>query len=64
MNQLHNDNMVEGFPSIQTSDGVCASYLVGKHPENKYDVGKAHRDVSTLDLIHSDVAGDYAHKLH
>ena len=31
--------------------------MVGKNPQNKYDVGKAHRAISTLDLIHSDVAG-------
>ena len=49
--------MVEGFPSIQTSNGVCVGCLVGKYLENKYDVGKAHRAISTLDLIHSDVAG-------
>ena len=49
--------MVEGFPSIQTSNGVCIGFLVGKHPKNKYDVGKAHGVVSTLDLIHSDIAG-------
>ena len=48
--------MVEGFPSIQTSDGVCVGCLVGKHPKNKYDVGKAHRVDAILDLIHSDVA--------
>ena len=41
LKQLHNDNMVEGFPSIQTSNGVCVGYLVGKHPKKKYDVGKA-----------------------
>ena len=49
--------MVEGFPSIQTFDGVCVGCLVGKNPEKKYDVGKAHRVVSTLDFIHSDVVG-------
>ena len=49
--------MVEGFSSIQTSNGVCVGFLVGKHPENRYEVGKAHRFVSILDLIHSDVAG-------
>ena len=49
--------MVEGFPSTQTSNGVCAGCLVGKHPEKKYDAGKAHRVISTLDLIHSDVDG-------
>ena len=42
LKQLHNDNMVEGFPSIQTSDGVCVGCLVGKHPEKKYDVEKEH----------------------
>ena len=31
--------------------------LVGKHPENRYEVGKATRDASTLDLIHSEVSG-------
>ena len=56
LKQLHNDNMVEGFPSIQTSIGVCVECLVGKHPEKKYDVGKAHRVDAILDLIHSDVA--------
>ena len=35
LKQLHNDNMVEGFPSIQTFDGVCVRCLVGKHPEKK-----------------------------
>ena len=49
--------MVEGFPSIQTPNGVCVGFLVGKHPEKKYDVGKAHRASSVLDLIHSDVVG-------
>ena len=49
--------MVEGFPSIQTFDGVRVGCLVGKHPKNKYDVWKEHRVSFTLDLIHSDVAG-------
>ena len=57
LKQLHNDNMVEGVPSIKTSDGVCVGCLVGKHPKKKYNVGKAHRDASTLDLIHSYVVG-------
>ena len=57
LKQLHNDNMVEGLPSIQTSDGVRVGCLVGKHLEKKYHVGKVHRDVSTLYLICSDVAG-------
>ena len=32
LKQLHNDKMVEGFPCIQTSDGVCVGCLVGKNP--------------------------------
>ena len=55
--QLENDKMVEGFPLIQTFGGVCSGCLVGKHPEKRYEVGKAHRVVSILDLIHSDVFG-------
>ena len=55
--QLQNDKMVEGLPLIQTSDGVCPGFLVGKLPEKRYEVGKETRDASTLDLIHSDVSG-------
>ena len=54
--QLHNDKMVEGLPLIQTSNGVCSGCLVGKHPKKRYEVGKAHRAASILDLIHSVVA--------
>ena len=56
LQQIHNDKMVEGFPSIQTSNGVCVGFMVGKNPKKKYDVWKAHRVASILDLIHSDVA--------
>ena len=55
--QLHNDKMVEGFPLIQTLDGVCLGCLVGKHPKKRYEVGKENRAVSILDLIHSNVVG-------
>ena len=47
--------MVEGLPLIQTSNGVCSGCLVGKHPEKRYEFGKAHRVSSILYLIHSDV---------
>ena len=49
--------MVEGFPLIQTSDGVCSGCLVGKHPKKMYEVGKEHRASSILDLIRNDVSG-------
>ena len=48
--------MVEGLPLIQTSDGVCPGFLVGKHPEKRYEVGNATRYTSILDRIHSDVS--------
>ena len=49
--------MVEGFPLIKFSQGIYNGFLVGNHPEKKYDVGKERGDSSTLDLIHSDVSG-------
>ena len=57
LQQLHNDKMVEDFPSIQTSNGACTGFLVCEHPKKGYDVGKAHRASSIIGLIHSDVAG-------
>ena len=56
LQQHHNGKIFEGFPLIQTSDGVCLGCLVGKHPEKRYEVGKEHRVVFILDLIHSDVS--------
>ena len=52
----HNNKMVEGFPLSQNYDGVCSGCLVGKHPEKRYEFGKAHKVSSILDLIHSDVS--------
>ena len=40
LQQLHNDKMVEGFPSIQTSNGVCVGFLVGKHPKKGMMLGR------------------------
>ena len=48
--------MVEGFPLIQTSDGICSGCIIGKHPDVRYEFGKEHRAAYILDLIHSDVA--------
>ena len=49
--------MVKGLPLIQTSNGVCACYLVGKHPKKRYEVWKETRAAYTLDMIHNDVLG-------
>ena len=48
--------MVEGFPLIKYSKGVCNGCLVGKNPERRYEVGKEITVASALNLIHSDVS--------
>ena len=45
------------MPLIKYSKGVCTSFLVGKHLEKRYDVGKARRVSSALDLVHNIVCG-------
>ena len=40
LQQLHNDKMVDGFPLIQNFDGVCSDFLVGKHLDKRYEVGR------------------------
>ena len=57
LQQLHIEEMVEGFPLIKSSQGVCNGFFVGKHPERRYVVGKERRATSTLDLLHNDVSG-------
>ena len=51
---MHNENMVEGFPLIKSSEGECTGFLVRKHPEKRYKVGKERRVSSTFDLFHND----------
>lgn len=51
--------MVIGLPSIQFSDGVCQGCIIGKHPEEKYDKGKAWRATQLLELVHSDLTGPF-----
>ena len=57
LQQLHNEEIIEGFPLIKSSQGVCNGCLVGKHPERRYEVGKERRVASSLELIHSDIFG-------
>ena len=47
--------MGEGLPTIKTYSGICKGYIIGKHPEHKFDRGKASRATSILGLIHSDI---------
>ena len=41
LHQLSKENMVEGLPAIKFTSGVCQGCILGKHPEKKFDKGKA-----------------------
>ena len=47
--------MFEGLPVIKASTRICKGCVVGKHPEHKFDRGKARRASCILGLIHSDI---------
>ena len=49
--------MVEGLPAIKATTRVCKGCIVGKHPEHKFDRGKASHEKSISGMIHSDVKG-------
>ena len=41
LQQLQKNSMVEGLPVIKAATGICKGCVVGKHPEHKFDRGKA-----------------------
>ena len=49
--------MVEGLPVIKETTGICKGCVNGKHPEHKFDRGKANQTTRILALIHSDISG-------
>ena len=49
--------MVEGLSVIKETTGICKGCVVGKHPEHKFDRGKASRATCILGPIHSDISG-------
>ena len=51
--QLQKKSMVEGLPVIKETTRVCKGCVIGKHPEHKFNRGKANRATSILGLIHS-----------
>jgi hypothetical protein len=59
LHQLNKENMVEGLPAIKFTSSVCQGCILGKHPEKKFDKGKAQRASSTLGMIHSDIMGPF-----
>ena len=56
---LHKEGMVEGLPQIQPSTGACIGCVIGKHPEQRYEKGKARRETQPLGLVHSELIGPF-----
>ena len=56
--QLCKQEMVIGLPNIHFSI-VCQGCVLGKHPQEKFEKGKALRDSSPLDIICSDLMGPF-----
>ena len=59
LHQLNKENMVEGLPAIKFTSGVCQGCILGKHPEKKFDKGKAQRASSPLGMIQSDITSPF-----
>ena len=57
LQQLQKKSMVEGLPVIKETTKICKGCVIGKHPEHKFDRGKANRATSILGLIHYDISG-------
>ena len=49
--------MVEALPVIKATTGICKGCVIGKHPEHKFDWGKANRATCIFGLIHSSING-------
>jgi hypothetical protein len=53
--------MVDGLPHIQYMDRVFQGCILGKHPEDNFNIGKAWRASSLLELVHSEITGPFPH---
>jgi hypothetical protein len=51
MQQINKQGMVKGLPNIHFSEGFCRICILGKHPQDKFEKGKAWRASSPLDLM-------------
>jgi hypothetical protein len=61
MKQIRKEGLVDGLLDIHFSKGICEGCVLGKHPQEKFDKGKTHRDSSPLDLILSDLMSPFSH---
>jgi hypothetical protein len=61
MQQLIKKAMATELLYIHFSKGVCEGCVLGKNPQEKFDMAKAHRASSPLDLIHNDLMVPFPH---
>ena len=54
-------DMVIGLPNIIFSKGVCQGCILGKHSEREYERFSHERTSAPIDLIHSDIIGNFPH---
>jgi hypothetical protein len=59
MQQLCEQDMVISLINIHFSKGVCQACVLGKHPQKKFEKGKAWRASSASKLIHNDLIGPF-----
>jgi hypothetical protein len=59
LDHLSNGGMVDGLPHIHYIDGVFQGYILGKHFEEKFNIGKSWRELSLLELVHIDITGPF-----
>jgi len=53
--------MVIGLSNINFSKGFFQGCILGKHPQEKFEKGKAWRASSPLELIHNYLIGPFPH---
>jgi transposase InsO family protein len=61
MKQISKKILVDGLLDIHFSKGGCEGCVLRKHPQEKFDKVKYHRDFAPLDLILSDLMGPFPH---
>ena len=61
MQHLSKHGMVDGLPDIHFSKGICEGCVLGKNPQEKFDKGNTQKASFPLDMIHSDLMGNFPH---
>jgi hypothetical protein len=53
MQQLCNQQLVMSLPLVSSRDGVCASFVLGKHYQNSFDKCSYWHALAPLHLVHN-----------